>query len=224
MNRSIFTVGAVIAVAGLVAIPEPAAAQFGGLRGAIPGASPSRAASVDPDAFIAETIETTALMMVSAKLLAMSAGTDVDRDAARAAIVRLQSRSSIGELNAQRASFQADVEAVSRNFGDAAASQARYDAMTAEQQQLMLSAGYNFLLAMVRNVRLAQQVPQLVQSMQSNPMLLTKLGNVRTAGALLAMQAEAATSMVGPLRTLMSRGGVEVPTDAQTSTPRPMDF
>ena len=220
MNRSIFSIGAVIAVAGLAAIPEPAAAQFGGLRGAIPGASPSRAASVNPDAFLAETFETTVLMMVAADLLAQSAVTDAERDAQRARITTIRSARNIGELNTLQASFRANAEAASRNFEDAAASQARYDSMNAEQQQLMLSAGFNFVLAMARNVRLAQQVPQLIESMQSNPMLLTKLGSIRAAGGLLAQQAQAATSMVGPLRALMARGGVEVPTDAQTTEER----
>jgi hypothetical protein len=220
MNRSIFTVGAVIAVAGLVAIPEPVAAQFGGLRGAIPGASPSRAASVDPDAFLAETIETTHLMMVAAVVLAKAGQTGTTRASLQAEITDIQSKRNIGELNTLQASFRTNVEAASRNFEDAAANQASYDAMTAEQQQLMLSAGFNFVLAMVRNVRLAQQVPQLVQSMQSNPMLLTKLGSIRSAGGLLAQQAQLATGMLVPLRSLMARGGVEVPTDAQTTTAR----
>lgn len=224
MNRSIFTLGAVIALAGLISIPEPASAQLGQLRSMIPGARTSGAASVDPDAFLAETIETTKFMMVAAAVLAQAADRDGNRDALRAEITAIQGITDIGELNARRASFATNTEAAALNYRDAAATQAIYDSATAEQQQLLLSAAFNFTLGMARNVQLAQQAPQLLQSMQSNPMLLMKLGSIRTAGGLLAQQAQAARSMGGPLRTLMSRGGVEAPADAQAAEPRPVEL
>lgn len=224
MNRSIFTIGAVIALAGLIGIPEPASAQLGQLRGLIPGARPSNAASVDPDAFLAETIETTKFMMVAAAVLAQAEATDVNRDALRAEIAAIQGITDIGELNARRASFTTNTEAAALNYRDAAATQAAYDSASSEQQQLLLSAAFNFTLGMARNVQLAQQAPQLLQSMQSNPMLLMKIGSIRTAGGLLAQQAQAARSMGGMLRTIMSQGGVEVPADAHAAEPRPVEL
>jgi hypothetical protein len=224
MNRSVFAVAAAIAFTGLAAIPEPASAQIGQLRSMIPGARTSGAASVDPDAFLAETMETTKFMMIAAAVLAQAANTDGGRDALRAQIATIQGASNIGEMDALRGSFTANTEAVTLNYGDAAATQAKYDAATAEQQQLLLSAAYNFALGMARNVQLAAQVPELLQSMQSNPMLIRRAGSIRTAGGLLAQQAQAARSMGGPLRTLMSRGGVEVPTDAHAAEPRAVEI
>ena len=207
----------------VVAASMPASAQLAQMRGMLPGgARTSGAASVDPDAFLAETIETTKFMMVAASVMASAADTDAERDARRAEIAAIQGASDIGELNAQRASFDANAEAVSLNMGDAQAAQAQYDSMTRDQQQQMLTAAYNFALGMARNVQLAQQAPQLVSSMQSNPMLLRRVGSIRTAGGLLTQQAQLARSMAGPLRALLSRGGVEVPADAHAAEPRPV--
>lgn len=224
MNRSVFASGAVIALACLVAIPEHASAQIGQLRNMIPGARTSSTASVDPDAFLAETIETTKFIMVAAFILAQAEDMDKDRDAMRAEIASIQGITNIGELNSRRASFSENTEAAALNHRDAAASQAIYDRADARQKQLLLSAAYNFALGMARNVQLGQQAPQLLQSMQSNPSLLGKIGSVRTAAGLLALQAQAAGSMAGPLRTLMSRGGVQLPADAHAARPRAVEL
>lgn len=222
MKKSIIALSAAVSAAGLIALPQPAAAQFGALRSMVPGATTSTSASVDPDAFLAETIETTKFMMIAAAVLAKAAGTDGDRDSLRAEIGAIQGISDIGELNARRENFAANTEAAALNYGDAAATQAKYDAATAEQRQLLLSAAYNFSLGMARNTQLAAQSPQLLQSMMGNPMLVRRAGSIRAAGGLLAQQAQAARSMGGPLRTLMSRGGVEVPADAHAAEPRPV--
>jgi hypothetical protein len=220
MKKSLLMLPIVILGAGLAATPQPAAAQFGGLRSLIPGATTSNAAAVDPDAFLAETIETTKFMMIAAAVLAQAADTDNDRDSLRAEISAIQGISDIGELNARRDAFTADTEAAASNYGDAATTQAKYDSATSEQRQLLISAAYNFSLGMARNAQLASQSPQLLQSMMANPMLLQRIGSIRSAGGLLAQQARAARSMGGPLRTLMSRGGVEIPADAHAAEPR----
>lgn len=213
---------AVILVAAVsTAVPATASAQIG-LRNMIPGARTSSAAATNPDSFLAETIETTKYMMIAAAVLAKAAESDENRDALRAEIAAIQSISDIGELDAQRDSFASNTEAAALNYQDAAATQAKYDAATAEQQQLLLSAAYNFSLGMARNTQLASQGSTLLQSMMANPMLLSRVGSVRTATGLLALQAKAARSMGGPLRTLMSRGGVQPPTEASAAEPKPV--
>jgi len=223
MKRSCLSLTA-IAVAAIAVLPTSASAQFGGLRNMIPGATTSGAAAVDPDAFLAETIETTKFMMVAAAVLARAAETDGDRESLRAEINAIQGINNIGDLNAKRDAFAANTDAAALNYSDAAATQAKYDAATSEQQQLLLSAAYNFSLGMARNTQLASQSPQLLQSMVSNPMLVRRVGSIRTAGGLLAQQAQAARSMGGPLRALMSRGGVEVPADAHAAQPKAVDL
>ncbi|WIY70841.1 hypothetical protein KB221_07410 [Aquidulcibacter paucihalophilus] len=223
MYRSKFAVAVVVA-SSLVAASAPASAQIGQLRGLLPGGRTSAAAAVDPDAFLAETIETTKFMMIAALVLANAEKTDTERDAIRAQIATIQGASDIGELNTHRASFTENAAAIALNYGDETATQAAYDAMTREQQQLMLSAAYNFALGMARNVQLAEQAPQLISSIQSNPMLLRRVGSLRTAAGLLGQQVDATRSMAGTMRTLLSRGGVEVPADAHAAQPRAVEL
>ena len=123
-----------------------------------------------------------------------------------------------------KAEFEADVATVNANAADAAAWQAKYDAANAQQRALMVNAAYNFTIGMMRNVALGQQAPSLISGLQSNPMQLTKLGSLRAAAGLLGDQVQATRSMVGPMRTLLSRGGVEVPADATASSARPVDL
>jgi len=218
--KLIQTAGACALALVLASAASPAAAQLGPLNRLVPGASTSNAAAVDPDAFLAETLETTKMMMVAAFVLARASETDGSRDEMRAELAELQGMSSMDELNARQDQFEADLAAVNANYSDADGVRAKYDAASREQQELLLSAAYNFTLAMVRNVQLAQQAPDLLQSIGRNPMLLRKAGSLRSAASLVGKQVNAARSMGEPLRILMSRGGVEAPTDAEASEPR----
>lgn len=211
---------AIVALIAATHLASPAAAQLGGLRNLVPGANTSTAASVDPDAFLAETVETTKMMMIAAALLADASNHDTNRDSIRAKITAIQGVSSIDELNTHTDAFREDAKAAEATAGDAAALQAAYDAASKDQQELMMTAAYNFSLAMARNVRLGQQGSQLIGNLRTNPMMLTKLGSIRSAGSLIGLQAQAARSMGGPLRTLLSRGGVEAPADASTAQAR----
>lgn len=206
------------------ALASPASAQLGNLRSLIPGGSTSSAAAVDPDAFLAETTETTRMMMVAAAYLNAAYSHDQDRDALRARITSIQGASNIGELNAHSAAFEQDIKAIEANASDAQALQATYDASSAQQQQLMMAAAFNFALGMARNVQLAQQAPQLVNSLRSNPMLLMKLNSIRVAAGMIGVQVEAARTMGAPLQGLLSRGGVQVPENASTTDPMTVEI
>lgn len=215
---------ALVALLAATHLASPAAAQLGGLRSLVPGAGTSSAAATDPDSFLAETIETTKMMMVAAALLAAASSQDENRDALRAEIAAIQGSSSIDELNTHTDSFRENTRVLEENANDAATLQARYDAASKEQQEMMLNAAFNFSLAMMRNAQLGQQGTQLVGSLRSNPMMLTRLGSIRAAGALIGQQVQATRSMAGPMRTLLSRGGVEMPADASTAEPRPVSI
>lgn len=215
---------ACIAVLATLGAAAPAQAQLSQLGRMLPGGSTSNAAAVDPDAFLNETFETTRLMMISAYILAQASRTDVSRDEMRAHIAQLNSMSSSGEIDAQKAQFESDLAAVNANYANSDDVQARYNAASAEQQQMLLSAAYNFTLAMARNARLSQQGPELLQSIGRNPTMLRKAGSIRGAVAMIGMQVNAVRSMGDPLRTLMSRGGVEAPSDAEGTTPRTIEI
>lgn len=218
--KLIQTAGACALAIALASAASPASAQLGQLGRLVPGGSTSNAAAADPDAFLAETLETTKFMMVAAYVLARASEADTDRDSMRAYIAGVEGMSSMDEVGARQDQLDADLVAVNANYADAAKAQAIYDAASREQQELLLSAAYNFTLAMVRNAQLAQQAPDLLQSMGRNPMMLRKAGSIRSAAGLIGKQVQAARSMGEPLRVLMSRGGVEAPTDAQASEPR----
>ena len=231
IDRKILSVTVVLALASATA--GPAAAQFGGLGaigkmgglgGMIPGGRTSGAASVDPNAFLAETIETTKFMMIAAAVLAQAADTDKGRDSLRAEIAAIQNISDIGELNARKEAFATNIEAASLNYADADKAQQRYNSATKDQQKLLMTAAYNFSLGMARNVQLSAQAPQLLSSIKANPMLLSKVGSMTAAAGLIGQQAKAAYSMGQSLRTLMSHGGVEVPSDSHAAKPQTVEI
>jgi len=222
MKTSSLLAVAVAATLAASGVASSAHAQLGALRKLAPGGA--SASGGDPDAFLSETIETTKLVMTSAALLAAAASQDADRDAIKARITAIEGASSPRDLQAHKAEFEADVATVNANAADAAAWQAKYDAANAQQRALMVNAAYNFTIGMMRNVALGQQAPSLISGLQSNPMQLTKLGSLRAAAGLLGDQVQATRSMVGPMRTLLSRGGVEVPADATASSARPVDL
>jgi len=199
-------------------------AQLGGLRKLVPGGGQPQAAAGDPDAFLSETLETTKLVWSAASLLAHAVNEDGKQEEARAQLAAIQGASSLRELQAQKASFEANVATVNANAADAAALQAKYDNASASQRTLMLNAAYNFTIGMMRNVELGQQAPSLISGLQSNPMLVTKLGSLRSAAGLLGDQVQATRTMIGPMRTLLSRGGVEVPANATASNARPIEL
>lgn len=58
----------------------------------------------------------------------------------------------------------------------------------------------------------------------ANPMQVTKLGSLRSAAGLIGDQVQATRTMFGPMRTLLSRGGIEVPANASASNARPIEL
>ena len=199
-------------------------AQLGGLRKLAPGGGQPQAMAGEPDAFLSETLQTTKLVWSAASLLAHAVNEDGKQEEARAQLAAIQGASSLRELQAQKASFEANVATVNANAADAAVLQAKYDNASASQRTLMLNAAYNFTIGMMRNVELGQQAPSLISGLQSNPMLVTKLGSLRSAAGLLGDQVQATRTMIGPMRTLLSRGGVEVPANATASNARPIEL
>lgn len=216
-----------VALTGALAVSgyaSSAHAQLGGLRKLVPGGAQSGPSAGDPDVFLSETVETTKLVWSAASLLANAVAEDGKQDEARAQLAAIQGASSLRELQTQKANFEANVAAVNANVADAATFQAKYDNASEQQRTMMLNAAYNFTIGMMRNVQLAQQSPDLITGLQSNPMHITKLGSLRAAAGLLGDQVQSTRSMVGPMRTLLSRGGVEVPANATASSAKPIEL
>lgn len=196
-------------------------AQLSNLRNALPGAS--RPAASSPEAFLGETVETTKLVMTAAALLAAAASESPNKDSLKAQISAIQSASSPGDLQGQKAQFDANIESINQNAADADQLQAVYDKADAKQKELMLTAAYNFTIGMMRNVELSQQAPGIIRSLGTNPMNVGKLGALRASAGLLGDQVQATRSMIGPMRMLLSKGGVEVPANASASDAKPVN-
>lgn len=220
--KKLILVGVAVSIA---TTPLPAVAQLGGmLKSAVPSLGTSSAASVDPDAFLAETIETTKYMMIAAHLLAVAADTSGQRAQDMKFLTAVQAVQDVKELNAFSANFAQDVAAINANQETAAQFEARCAKMSAEQRAKMGAAAFNFALGMYRNVRLAQQAPELVNSLKSNPRLLTKAGQLKTAAQLVGMQAKGTASMAGSMRKIMTAGKVAAPAEADSTKPKEIQF
>ncbi|HRO32690.1 MAG TPA: hypothetical protein PLQ03_04680 [Brevundimonas sp.] len=217
-------------IAGAVALSLVASSaqaqlgQLGQLRGLVPGVGGGNAASYSPDAFLAETAQTTQMMMIAAVALRAASDERENREQYRARITQLNGSTNVGELNAHKAAFQEDLQALSANAAEAEVWQTRFDGASSDQRSLMLNAAFNFSLAMVRNVRLAQQAPTLVNNIARNPMMLTKLGQLRAAAELIMIQTNAARSMWTPMRAIMAKGGVAEPQDSSSTQPRAVEI
>lgn len=221
MKKQILTLCAV----AIAATPLPASAQLGGLmKNAIPGLGTSSAASVDPDAFLAETIETTKYMMIAAHILAVAADSSGQRARDANFLKAVQTSQDVKELNALKATFEADVTAINANQETAAQLEARYAKMTAEQRAQIAAASFNFALGMYRNIKLAKQAPELLGSIKANPRLLTKAGQLKTAAELVGMQAKGTASMAGSMKKIMSAGKVAAPAEADSTKPKEIQF
>ena len=230
MKKLIITL-TVAALAGSAA--APAFAQFPKLPARMPGmgslpglggAGVSSAAAVDPDAFLAETIETTKYMMLAAHILAVAADASGQRATDANLIKAIQSSQDVKELNALKANFEQDVAAINANQESTAQLEARYAKMTAEQRARIASAAYNFSLGMYRNVKLSKQAPEVLASMKSDPRLLVKAGRLKTAAELVAMQVKGTASMAGSMRKIMAAGKVAAPAEAESTKAKEISF
>jgi hypothetical protein len=206
-------------------IPAPASAQFGMLKRALPGGGESaNVSAVDPDTFLAETLETTKYMMTAAAVLADAAGHSAGQADLALRVRSINEVNDVKELGALKAGFQQDLDALNSNKDCAAAIQSQYQKGSLEQRARIGSAAYNFALGAFRNVKLAQQAPQLTENIKSNPRLLMKANQLRLAAELVMLEAKGTVSMAGSIKTLMSASKIDVPAEAETTKPKPIEF
>lgn len=204
----------------LASVASQSHAQLSGLRKALPGASHSTAST--PDAFLSETIQTTKLVMSSAAMLAAAASENPNKDALKAEITAIEAASTPGDLQGQKAQFDANIASINQNAADADRLQAVYDQADAKQKELMMHAAYNFTIGMLRNGQLSQEAPDVIRGVGASPLNAGKLGALRASAGLLGDQVQATRSMIGPMRSLLSKGGVEIPASPSVSDAKPV--
>lgn len=246
-SRKIF---AVACVAVLLA-PGAASAQFASsLKGLIPNSPKSNttapanstpaapnslgsllgahkaapASAVDPDRFLADTVETTKFIMVAAAVLADAASASPDQAALAARIKSINEVKDVKELDAHRGEFQQDADALAQNKELTAQIQANLDHADAQQRQRVASAAFNFALGVFRNAKLAQEAPQVVNSIRANPRLMMKAPEIMLAAKLVAVEVRDSAGMVGSLHTIMTASKIAEPEQAETTKPKPIDI
>jgi hypothetical protein len=213
--------GIVAAIVAVTCAPQPAAAQFGALRGMVPGQG---GGGVNPDTFVAQAAESTRYLMVGFALLAAAASESGDLASARTYVTAVQGCSSLKELAVYRPDFEKNGAALNANKDDTAAIQARYDRLDEAHKQLMSAATYNVSLGILHNVILATQVPGLISSIQANPMQLMKVGQLKMAAEFVVMEAKMVGPMISKIRDLRAAMKVEEPADAKTTKARVVDM
>jgi hypothetical protein len=212
-----------LAAATLLGGPVPAFAQFGSLAGFLPGHSTSSVA-VDPDAFLADTLSTTKYMMIAAALLAQAGRNKEDLASQASYVAAVEGAQDCQELDAQKAKFNDDLNALSANDQSTTAVQSAYANGTAQQKQIIASAAYNLLLGMYNNIRLGQEASALLSGIRTNPMLLTQARALKDAAGLVALEARGTVSILGSMHTLMTTIKVVAPVEATATKPRPITF
>ena len=213
---------AVIAAACSIAATTPAHAQFGNMLSRLTTPSGPRPASValTPDAFAAETAETTRIVMVSVAILAEASKTDMEMNGLKARIDQINGCQNLGELNVMRASFNSDLEALETNEQSEEALRAAYAAGDRHRKELLGAAAYNLLWAGLRNVALLSKGGDLANAVRSNPMLVLQAGSVLQTVQMLHQQAGAVPAIYSHARIIMREEGAEEPRDAESSQAR----
>lgn len=213
------TVACLLAASLALAPASSGAQDLGGLARGLLGGS-SGAAAYDPDIFLAEAVEATKQMMVSAAILAQMARNKDDMASIAERVNAIQNVEDADELGAYNASFQEDITALKANASDAAELQAIYDSANRQQQRLMLEAGFNFARAVILDGQLAQQFPTLLGAMARNPRHWGKVGHAQPLARMVSAQWDAGRSMWEPVTTLLRRQNVEVPSEASVGEAR----
>lgn len=215
---------AILAVAAVMAIAAPTMglAQFGGLKHTIPGAGSNGGSSgVNPDKFLADTIETTRFVMISAAILHDAVSASHDEAALQSRIKALNETNDPKELNAHKDEMDQDIAAINDKNNMDSNLQANLQHQSAEQRERLAVAAFDFSLGAYRNVRLAQEAPHVVDAIKTNPMMVMKAGKIVIAASLALDEAKATVGMMGSLHQIMTAAKIAEPTPSETTKPQP---
>lgn len=207
-----------------VVAPSVSLAQFPGVKGIIPGVGGSKVKGVDPDKFLADTIETTKFVMISAAILSNAASEAPDKAALAAKLKSINEAKDVKELDAHRVQMDEDIKAINDNKNLSKNVKANMATADARQKSQIAVAVFNFSLGAYRNVKLAQEAPQVVDAIKANPMLAMKAGKLIIAAKLVADEAKQTAGMLNSLHVIMSAGHIAEPKPAETTKPQPTDL
>lgn len=216
---------AALTLAGLLALPTAAPAQFGGLgklRGMIPGGSAATVSSGDADAFLLNAAHSTKNVMISAALLSIAVTDQTKLTSCKAALDALQNSQNVEELDAHRDEMNSNLAVLNGRADLAGDLSAAYNAGDAHEKQAISIAVANLAIGILRNTQLAGQAPGMVKGVGSSPALLSRIGQFKVAAGLLGLQAKGLGGIAGSMPRLLAAAKVSGPAASATSEPQPV--
>jgi hypothetical protein len=216
---------ALLLAAAVLSTPMAASAQFGGLGSMgkkLLGGGSDSVSSTDAATFLDGALLSTKNVMISAALLAQALQNRDGLASKKAEIVSITSAQSFGELSAHKTNLQANLAALSQQDDLTQQLTNTYQAGNAEQKKVIATAIANLALGVARNLKLAGVAPGMVSSMGSNPQLMTRVGEFKTAASMLGMQGKGLGTIGTALPKLMTGLKIKPLPEAESTKPLPV--
>lgn len=209
----------VLAAAVIVA---PVSAQFGGLGKMLGGGSGGSVSTSDGTAFLTNATRSTKNVMIATSLLAQAVTDRGQLSGRKAQIDALTNAQDIKELDAHRADLTSDLGVLNGRADLAGDLSNAYQAGNAQQKKVIGTAVANLAIGIMRNTQLVGQAPGIVKGVGSNPQLMSRMGQFKTAAGLLGMQAKGLGGIASTIPKLLSVAKVKGPAASETSEPQPI--
>jgi hypothetical protein len=213
---------ALLLSAAVLSTPMAASAQFGGLGGMgkkLLGGGSGSVSSADAATFLDGALLSTKNVMISAALLAQALQNRDGLASKKAEIDSISNAQSFGELSAHKTNLQSNLTALSEQGDLTQQLTNTYRAGNAEQKKVIATAIANLALGVARNVKLAGAAPGMVSSIGSNPQLMTRIGEFKTAASMLGMQGKGLGTIGTALPKLMTGLKIKPLPEAETTKP-----
>lgn len=207
----------------------PAHAQFGGLAPKIPGVgkgddSGKVAVTGDQvDQFLAKTVNSTRYIAIAMLILNEAAAGHASVGAKKAEITALSQAQDVKALNTQKEQLTSAADALSANKDLVSQFRTTYQAANAKEKAQMAAAVYNFALFLPQLAQMPKNITDMISGIGSNPRLLGKVSELKTAGSLIGVQIKGTATVIKVLPELMSVAKVKAPANAQSSKPQDVD-
>lgn len=218
--------GLMLATIMALTIPATAEAQLGGMLKKAVGLGEgdnSSAALGDPSQFLDNAFKATVNVMISADILA-NAMKNKDSGAINKDYVSgLMKAQNFKEIGAFKSQFESNMDALNQNKNLSQDLVAAHSAASAKQKQLISNALYNLALATFRNIKMAQQAPAFVRNVISDPRMFSRIGEFKTAGTLLGLQAKGLAQIAPTLPRVLSATKIKAPADSDATQPKDFD-
>ena len=210
-----------IAAAGILAA-SPAHAQLGGMGLKVPGTGKSDNGSAtvsgdEVDQFLAKTVNATKHLAIAMIILNEAAAGHDKLGAQKEAITSLSQAKSVKEINSSNEQLSSTAEALSSNKNLVDQVRVSYQAASAKEKAMIAAAIYNFALFLPELPQMPKNISTLVSGIGSNPRMLGKVGELKTAGSLIGLQLKGTGSVLKVLPQLMTVAKVKAPANAQPS-------